>query len=99
MIDLTHSTLEIHIVLFAVLFFSVAIVGYLFGRRKIKMKEKRILELEDEMLAAHKEILHFAKTNKQLAETLEKAKIPYPVTRIEDEEDEKVRKIPLGKIG
>jgi hypothetical protein len=30
---------------------------------------------------------------------LEKAKIPYPVTHIDEEEDEKVRKIPLGKIG
>ncbi len=99
MIDLTQSTLEIHIVLFAGIFFSVAVAGYLVGRRKIKLKEKRILELEDEMLAAHKEILHFAKNNKQLAETLEKAKIPYPVTRIEEDDDEKVRKIPLGKIG
>ena len=37
----------------------------------------------------------------QLTETLEKAKIPLPVTRIDsnEEDDDKVRKIPLGKIG
>ncbi len=99
MIDLTQRTLEIHIVLFAVVLLVVAVVGFLYGSRKVKSKEKRILELEDEMLAAHREILNFAKSNKQLAETLEKAKIPYPVTRIEEEGDEKVRKIPLGKIG
>jgi hypothetical protein len=97
--NLTQLTLEIHVVIFAGIMLFVALVGFLSGRKLVKSKEKRILELEDEMLAAHKEILHFAKTNKQLAETLEKAKIPYPVTRIDEEEDEKVRKIPLGKIG
>jgi hypothetical protein len=96
---ITQSTLEIHAILFAAIVFFLVFVGYRIGKKQVASKEKRILELEDEMLAAHKEILHFAKTNKQLAETLEKAKIPYPVTRIDEEEDEKVRKIPLGKIG
>lgn len=97
--NLTQLTLEIHVLIFAGIMLFVVFVGYLYGKKQVKVKERRILELEDEMLAAHKEILHFAKNNKQLAETLEKAKIPYPVTRIEEEEDEKVRKIPLGKIG
>jgi hypothetical protein len=96
---ITQSTLEIHVILFAAVMVFVAFIGFRMGKKVVVSKEKRILELEDEMLAAHKEILHFAKTNKQLAETLEKAKIPYPVTRIDEEEDEKVRKIPLGKIG
>jgi enterochelin esterase-like enzyme len=97
--NLTQLTLEIHVLIFAGISIFTVLVGFLFGRKQVKAKERRILELEDEMLAAHKEILHFAKSNKQLAETLEKAKIPYPVTRIDEEEDEKVRKIPLGKIG
>jgi F0F1-type ATP synthase membrane subunit b/b' len=97
--NLTQLTLEIHVIIFGCILLFVALIGFLYGRKLVKAKERRILELEDEMLAAHKEILHFAKTNKQLAETLEKAKIPYPVTRIDEEEDEKVRKFPLGKIG
>ncbi len=96
---ITQSTLEIHVILFAGIMLVVGFLGVRIGKKQVMSKEKRILELEDEMLAAHKEILHFAKTNKQLAETLEKAKIPYPVTHIDEEQDEKVRKIPLGKIG
>jgi hypothetical protein len=96
---LTQSTLEIHVVLFGVLVFVSILIGFLYGRKNIKAKEKRILEVEEEMLSAHQEILQYAKANKQLKETLEKAKIPYPVTRIDEEDDEKVRKIPLGKIG
>lgn len=100
--SLSQLTLEIHIALFAIILLVVAFIGLLIGRKQVYSKNKRILELENEMLANHKEILNFAKTNKQLTETLEKAKIPFPVTtRIDadEEEDEKVRKIPLGKIG
>lgn len=100
--SLSQLTLEIHIALFAIILLFVALIGLLIGRKQVHSKNKRILELENEMLANHKEILNFAKTNKQLTETLEKAKIPYPVTtRIDadEEEDEKVRKLPLGKIG
>lgn len=96
---LTQSTLQIHVVLFGALAVMFILIGFLYGRKSIKTKEKRILEVEEEMLAAHQEILQYAKANKQLKETLEKAKIPYPVTRIDEEDDEKVRKIPLGKIG
>lgn len=96
---LSNLTLEIHIVLFAVLMILVILAGFLIGRSQIKQKEKRILELENEMLASHKEILKYATLNKQMTEALEKAKIPFPVTRMEEDEDEKVRKIPLGKIG
>jgi hypothetical protein len=99
--NFTQLTLEIHVVLFAVILIVVNLIGFLAGRKQVNAKQRRILEIENEMLAAHKEILHYAKTNKQLTETLEKAKIPLPVTRIDgdQEEDEKVRKIPLGKIG
>jgi len=99
--SLSQLTLEIHIALFAIILLFFAFIGLLTGRKQVHSRNKRILELENEMLANHKEILGFAKTNKQLTETLEKAKIPFPVTtRIADEEeDEKVRKIPLGKIG
>ncbi len=96
---LTNLTLEIHIVLFGGLMVLAILAGLLIGRKQMRKKENRILELENEMLASHKEILKYAMTNKQLTETLEKAKIPFPVTRIDEEEDEKVRKIPLGKIG
>jgi F0F1-type ATP synthase membrane subunit b/b' len=100
--SLTNLTLEIHIAILAGFCVLLLIIGYLFGKKKMQSKDARIVELEEEMLKAHDEILHFAKTNKQLAETLEKAKIPFPIlpsTRIEEEGDEKVRKIPLGKIG
>lgn len=98
-ISLTQSTLEIHILIFAGFVLLIALIGYFVGRKQVKSKEKRILELENEMLSAHNEILNYAQVNKQLADTLEKAKIPNPVTRIEEGGDEKVRKIPLGKIG
>lgn len=99
--SLSQLTLEIHVALFAIILLFVALIGFLTGRKQVSNKNKRILELENEMLSNHKEILNFAKTNKKLTETLEKAKIPYPVTRIDadEEEDEKVRKIRLGKIG
>ncbi len=100
--NFTQLTLEIHVILFAGILILVNLIGFLAGRKQVNSKQKRILEIENEMLAAHKEILHYAKTNKQLTEMLEKAKIPLPVTRIDssdEEEDEKIRKIPLGKIG
>ncbi len=97
--SLSHSTLEIHVVLFGLMVIVAVLIGFLYNRKLVIAKEKRILEVENEMLSAHQEILQYAKANKQLKETLEKAKIPYPVTRIDEEEDEKVRKIPLGKIG
>lgn len=97
--NFSQLTLEIHILLFAGILIAVNLIGFLAGRKQIKAKEKRILEIENEMLAAHKEILQYAKANKQLTEALEKAKIPLPVNRLEEDEDEKVRKIPLGKIG
>ncbi|MEQ1797005.1 MAG: hypothetical protein ABL872_03575 [Lacibacter sp.] len=100
--NFTQLTLEIHVIIFAGILILVNLIGFLAGRKQVNNKQRRILEIENEMLAAHKEILQYAKTNKQLTETLEKAKIPLPVTRIDsnDEEgDDKVRKIPLGKIG
>lgn len=99
--NFTQLTLEIHIILFTGILLLVALIGFLIGRKQVSKSQKRILDLENEMLAAHQEILNFAKTNKQLAETLEKAKIPLPLTRIDgdEEQDEKVRKLPLGKIG
>jgi len=98
--NFTQMTLEIHVILFAGILILVNLIGFLAGRKQVNSKQKRILELENEMLAAHKEILTYAKANKQLTETLEKAKIPLPLTRIDsEEEDEKIRKIPLGKIG
>ncbi len=98
--NLTQLTLEIHVAIFAGILIVTVFLSILIGRRQVSNKERRILELENEMLAAHKEILNYAKINKQLTETLEKAKIPYPVTRIDEEDgDEKVRKLPLGKIG
>lgn len=99
--SLSQLTLEIHILLFFAIMLVALVIGLLMGRKQVGSKQKRILELENEMLRAHDEILGYAKTNKQLTETLEKAKIPFPVTRIDadEESDEKVRKIPLGKIG
>ena len=99
--NFTQLTLEIHVVFFAAFMIVISLIGFLAGRKQVNNRQRRILEIENEMLAAHKEILQYAKMNKQLTETLEKAKIPLPVTRIdaEQEEDEKVRKIPFGKIG
>jgi hypothetical protein len=96
---LTQSTLQVHLVLFGVFILFSIVIGFLYGRKSIQAKEKRILEVEEEMLSAHREILQYAKMNKQLKETLEKAKIPYPISRIDEEDGNKVRKIPLGKIG
>ncbi len=101
--SLNQLTLEIHIVLFAFFALLMMLAGFLLGRKQVAQKQKRIIEVENEMLAAHKEILESTKRNKQLTEALEKAKVPVPLfpSQREDEAegDEKVRKIPLGKIG
>lgn len=68
------------------------------GRTQVAKLAKRVLEAENEMLFANKEVLKYAEINKQLAETLEKAKITLPsITK--HKEEEKLRSIPLGKIG
>jgi hypothetical protein len=57
------------------------------------------LEVETEMLHANSEVLHYAEINKQLTDALEKAKVPLPSITKHKEEEEKLRSIPLGKIG
>ena len=51
---ITQSTLEIHVIIFAGIVLVVGFIGIRIGKKQIMSKEKRILELEDEMLAAHK---------------------------------------------
>jgi hypothetical protein len=101
--SMNHLTLEIHLAVFTGFVFFMTFLGFLIGRKQVAKKQKKILEIENEMLTAHNEILEFAKRNKQLTDALEKAKIPlplFPAQREDDEEsDDKVRKIPLGKIG
>ncbi len=75
------------------------IIGFLIGKRKVNQLNKRILEVENEMLHSNKEVLRYAEINKQLTDTLEKAKIPLPSIEKHMEEEEKLRSIPLGKIG
>jgi hypothetical protein len=104
LIDLNQMTLQVHIFLAAFIILLFIVFGYLIGRAQLAKNKKRILELENEMLHNHNEILESAKHNKQLREMLEKAKIPVPLmpaakTEEGEEVDEKVRKIPLGKIG
>jgi F0F1-type ATP synthase membrane subunit b/b' len=96
---LTNSNLEIHILLFTLLILLATIIGFLVGKRKVKQLNKRILEVEEEMLHSNKEVLRYAEVNKQLTDTLEKAKIPLPSIEKHMEEEEKLRSIPLGKIG
>lgn len=99
--NLSQLTLEIHVAIFSGILLITFLAGLLVGRKQVNKQQKRVLEVENEMLLAHKEILNYAEMNKQLKETLEKAKIPVPFTRIDADEtgDEKVRKIQLGKIG
>lgn len=100
-IDLNQMTLQIHLILAGLIALLFVAFGYLIGRSQLAKNKKRILELENEMLHNHKEILESAKHNKQLREMLEKAKIPVPLMPgvKEEDADEKVRKMPLGKIG
>lgn len=96
---LASSTLEIHLVIFVVCLLVAVIIGYLIGKRKEALLNKRILEVETEMVQANTEILQYAEINKQLTEALEKAKVPIPSITKHKEEEEKLRSIPLGKIG
>lgn len=100
-IDLNQMTLQIHLIFAGFIALVLIFLGYLIGRSQLAKNKKRILELENEMLHTHNEILESAKHNKQLREMLEKAKIPVPLMPgvKEEDEDEKVRKMPLGKIG
>jgi hypothetical protein len=95
---LTNLTLEIHFVLFLLIVIGALAVGFFIGRLLVARLRERILEVEDEMLHSNNEVLRYVEINKQLTEALEKAKIPLPKVGGTDE-DEKVRKIPLGKIG
>jgi hypothetical protein len=97
--NLSNLSLEIHLVTFFLILLAAAVVGFLLGRSAINKAKRRILEVEDEMLNSNKEVLKYAEINKQLTEALEKAKIPVPSISKHSEEDEKVRKIHLGKIG
>lgn len=96
---LASSTLEIHLLIFLGFMLVAAIIGYLIGKRKEAQLNKRILEVETEMLHANSEVLQYAEINKQLTDALEKAKVPLPSIAKHKEEEEKLRSIPLGKIG
>ncbi|HMO31627.1 MAG TPA: hypothetical protein PKE07_01390 [Lacibacter sp.] len=93
---LTNLHLEIHFLLFLGLLIAGVVAGYLLGRMSVSRLQRRVLEVEDEMLLANKEVLRYVEQNKQLTEALEKANIPLP--KLESDE-EKARKYPLGKIG
>ncbi len=98
MIKFSNLTLELHLTVFVVFSILALFIGYLMGRAQVAKLAKRVLEAENEMLHSNKEVLKYAEINKQLAETLEKAKIPLPsITK--HIEEEKLRSIPLGKIG
>jgi F0F1-type ATP synthase membrane subunit b/b' len=96
---LASSTLEIHLLIFLAFMLVAVIIGYLIGKRKEAQLNKRILEVETEMVQANTEILQYAEINKQLTDALEKAKVPLPSIAKHKEEEEKLRSIPLGKIG
>ena len=98
MIKFSNLTLELHLTVFIGFAVLAILFGYIIGRVQVAKLTKRLLEAENEMLHSNKEVLKYAEVNKQLAETLEKAKIPLPsITKPKDEE--KLRSIPLGKIG
>lgn len=97
--NLSNLSLEIHLVTFFFILLAAAAIGFLLGRGAMNKAKRRILEVEDEMLHSNNEVLKYAEINKQLTEALEKAKIPVPSISKHSEEDEKVRKIHLGKIG
>lgn len=93
-----NLNIEMHLLLFIGFFLLAIVIGFLFGKRKVAALNERILHVEDEMLHANKEVLRYAEENKQLTEALDKAKIPLPsITK--HKEEEKLRSIPLGKIG
>jgi hypothetical protein len=95
---LSNLNLEIHFVLFLFIVIGALALGFFIGRLLVARLRERILEVEDEMLRSNNEVLRYVEINKQLTEALEKAKIPLPKLG-DTEEDDKVRKIPLGKIG
>lgn len=96
---IANLNIEMHLMLFIVMLLFAAVLGFLVAKRKQVSLNKRILDVEEEMLHANKEVLRYAEENKQLAEALEKAKIPIPSIIKHKEEEEKMRSIPLGKIG
>lgn len=96
---IANLNLEMHLALFVLFILAAFLVGYLFAKQKEATLKKRILEVEDEMLHANNEVLRYAEENKHLKEALEKAKIPLPSITKHIEHEEKLRSIPLGKIG
>lgn len=95
---LTNLNLEIHFLLFLAFAALAFLLGYLLGRLQVARLQRRVLEVEDEMLLSNREVLKYVEQNKKLTEALEKAKIPIPKLG-DEEDDEKVKKLPLGKIG
>jgi carbamoylphosphate synthase large subunit len=96
---IANLIIEMHLLLFLIFLFLAALLGFIIAKRKQVSLNKRILDVEEEMLLANKEVLRYAEENKQLAEALEKAKIPIPSITKHKEEEEKLRSIPLEKIG
>ncbi|MBX9783241.1 MAG: hypothetical protein K2X48_08110 [Chitinophagaceae bacterium] len=95
---IANLIVEMHLALFAFCCLIAVVIGYLMGKRKEAVLTKRALDAENEMIQSNNEVLRYAEINKQLTETLEKAKIPLPsITR--HKEEEKLRSIPLEKIG
>jgi F0F1-type ATP synthase membrane subunit b/b' len=100
--NLSNQNLEIHLLLFVFLIILAGAAGFVLGRIGAQKSGNRILEVENDMLAAHEEVLKYAEHNKKLTESLEKAKAQLQsmnVQFLEEGKDEKVRKLPLGKIG
>lgn len=94
---LSNLSLEIHFLLFAGVVIVSIVIGYFIGRLQVARLQRRVLEVEDEMLQSNNEVLRYVDQNKKLTEALEKAKIPIP--KLGNGEAEKVKTIPLGKIG
>jgi len=62
-----------------VVFISVVggvIIGFAFGRRRFAKSQRKVLELEKEMMSSHAEILEIQKAYVQLENKLEEHSIP-----------------------
>lgn len=91
---MTQLTLSLNIFIFALVMLIAMFVGYLFGRRNIVEREKRIIELEREMLASHEEILNLTAEVASLKETLQqRTKNKTYNEGGAEESDPKIRKI------
>jgi hypothetical protein len=87
MLNMLAIHLTINILVLALLVASAAVLGFIFRSQQISKLKKKVIELENEMLSNHSEILDLQRENASLEQQMKQAHIP--VINMKTARDEK----------